>query len=297
MSGSADSGEQPRSELPVLAVLGELPVPRTAEGQAGLSAIARAPGTALIALDFDGTLSPIVDDPAAARAHPGAAAALSRLAQLTGTLAIVTGRPALDAVEYGKFDQVPGLIVLGQYGRERWESGTLTAPPASPEVAVARRDLPGVVAAANAPEGTWIEDKGDAVAVHTRRAAQPTEALEQLRGPLASLAERVGLVVEPGRFVIELRPPGGDKGSALKALAAERGAESLLFCGDDLGDLPAFQAVRKMRQAGIPGLTVCSGSAEVSTLAEDADLLVDGPDGIVALLNALADTFISGVGH
>jgi trehalose 6-phosphate phosphatase len=251
----------------------------------------RDPGMALISLDFDGTLSPIVADPAAARAHPGAVGALRRLAPLVGTLAIITGRPAPAAVEYGRFDLVPGLIVLGHYGRERWADGTLTAPAASPGVAAARRELPGVLATAGAPEGTWAEDKGDALAVHTRRAARPDEALELLRGPLASLAGRAGLVVEPGRFVIELRPAGADKGAALENLAKERRPGAVLFCGDDLGDVPAFNAVRALRAAGIPGLAVCSGSAEVTGLAEQADLMVDGPGGVVALLDSLADAF------
>jgi trehalose 6-phosphate phosphatase len=61
-----------------------------------------------------------------------------------------------------------------------------------------------------------------------------------------------------------------------------------MFCGDDLGDRPAFQAIRELRDEGIPGLTVCSGSAEVPALAQEADLLVDGPDGVVTLLNSLA---------
>jgi trehalose 6-phosphate phosphatase len=268
-----------------------LPVPRTAVGQAGLAAMLRDPGRALIALDFDGTLSPIVADPAAARAHPGAVAALRRLAPLTGTLAIITGRPALKAVEYGRFDLVQGLIVLGHYGRERWQSGIMTAAAASPAVAAARRELPAVLAAAGAPDGTWTEDKGDAVAVHTRNAGQPAEAVELLRGPLTSLAERTGLLVEPGRFVIELRPAGADKGSALEDLATERASGTILFCGDDLGDVPAFRAVCSLRAAGTPGLAVCSGSAEVAGLADQADLIVDGPGGVVAMLDLLADAF------
>jgi len=273
-----------------------LPVPRTAAGRAGLAAMLRAPGRGLIALDFDGTLSPIVPDPAAARAYPGAVAALCRLAPLTGTLAIITGRPALAAVEYGGLGQVPGLIVLGHYGRERWQAGTLAAPPASPGVAAARRELPGVLAAAGALEGTRTEDKEDALAVHTRNAARPGEALDLLRGPLAGLAERTGLMVQPGRFVIELRPLGADKGSALENLAAERRPGAVLFCGDDLGDRPAFGAVRSLRAGGIPGLAVCSGSAEVAGLADQADLIVDGPGGVVALLGSLADAFARSAG-
>jgi trehalose 6-phosphate phosphatase len=265
-----------------------LPVPRSGAGRAGLAALLRAPGRALIALDYDGTLAPIVTDPAAARPHPDAAGALRRLAPLTGTLAVITGRPARAAVELGGLDRVPGLIVLGQYGRQRWESGTLTSPPPPPGVETARRELPQVLAAAGAPEGTWTEDKADALAVHTRRAADPARALDRLRGPLADLAARAGLAVEPGRMVIELRPPGSDKGQALTDLVTQRHASSVMYIGDDLGDAPAFRAVADLRGRGTPGLAVCSGSAEVTALAGLADLVVDGPAGVVALLGSLA---------
>jgi trehalose 6-phosphate phosphatase len=265
-----------------------LPVPRSGPGRAGLAALLRAPGRALIALDYDGTLAPIVTDPAAARPHPDAGEALRRLAPLVGTLAVITGRPARAAVEIGGLDRVPGLIVLGQYGRQRWESGTLTSPPPPPGVETARRELPHVLAAAGAPEGTWTEDKADALAVHTRRAADPARALDRLRGPLADLAARAGLAVEPGRMVIELRPPGSDKGQALTDLVTQRHASSVMYVGDDLGDAPAFRAVAHLRGRGVPGLAVCSGSAEVTALAELADLVVDGPAGVVALLGSLA---------
>ena len=100
-----------------------LPRAATAEGQAGLDALVADPAHALIASDFDGTLSPIVSDPAAAYAHPGAIAALRRLAGAVGTLAVITGRPVAQAVELGDLASVPGLIVLGHYGWERWEGG------------------------------------------------------------------------------------------------------------------------------------------------------------------------------
>jgi trehalose 6-phosphate phosphatase len=126
------------------------------------------------------------------------------------------------------------------------------------------------------------------VAVHTRGAADPQSALDRLRAPLGELAERLGLAAEPGRLVIELRPPGVDKGTALTGLAAERAARSVLFCGDDLGDLPAFAAVRALRAEGIPGCAVASASAESRPVADAADLVVQGPEGIVALFAAIA---------
>ncbi|CAM5556325.1 trehalose-phosphatase [Streptomyces griseomycini] len=270
-----------------------LPAPATRTGREALEALLARPGRALVALDFDGTLAPIVPDPEQARAHPDAVPALAALAPKVAAVAVVTGRPAGVAVRHGGFAGVPGLehlVVLGHYGAERWDAvtGTVTAPAPHPGVAAARAELPGLLDRVGAWRGTWIEEKGRAVAVHTRRAADPQAAFEALREPLTDLAARHGLIVEPGRMVLELRPPGMDKGVALAEYAREIGAESVLYAGDDLGDLPAYAAVDKLRADGTPGLLVCSGSDEVTELRERADVVVDGPAGVVALLRSLA---------
>ncbi|WP_433451103.1 trehalose-phosphatase [Streptomyces sp. CA-142005] len=270
-----------------------LPTPRTQPGRDGLAALLAKPSAASVGLDFDGTLAPIVADPEQARAHPEAVPALAALAPKVASVAVITGRPAAVAVRYGGFTGVPGLehlTVLGHYGAERWDAvtATVTAPPPHPGVAAARAELPGVLERAGAWHGTWIEEKGRAVAVHTRRADDPQAAFEALRGPLTDLAARHGLIVEPGRLVLELRPPGMDKGVALTDHVRRTGAESVLYAGDDLGDLPAFAAVDELRADGVPGLLVCSGSTEVTELAERADMVVDGPAGVVDLLRSLA---------
>jgi trehalose 6-phosphate phosphatase len=268
--------------------------PETTDGRAGLAALRADPGHALIALDFDGTLSPVVSDPREARAYPGGVAVLRRLARRVGTLAIITGRGAAAVVKYGGLDAVPGLIVLGHYGWERWVGGEISAPPAPPGVAAARRRLPGLLEQAAAPDGTWVEDKGHAIAVHTRRTADPQATLRRLRPPLEALAAEEDLLAQPGRFVLELRPRGTDKGAALEDLVAERSALAVLVAGDDLGDIPAFAAVPGLRRRGVAGLTVCSGSAEVTELAELSDLVLDGPAGVVAFLDWLAGRIEAG---
>ncbi|MFH9988736.1 trehalose-phosphatase [Streptomyces luteogriseus] len=267
-----------------------LPTPGTQAGQDGLDALLAQPGTALVGLDFDGTLAPIVADPERARAHPDALPALAALAPKVAAVAVITGRPAEVAVRNGGFADVPGLehlVVLGHYGAERWDArtGKVTAPEPHPGVAAVRAELPGLLDGS----GTWVEDKGRAVAVHTRRAADPQAAFDALREPLTALASRHGLIVEPGRMVLELRPPGMDKGVALSGFAREIGAGSVLYAGDDLGDLPAYSAVDTLRTTGTPGLLVCSGSDEVTELSERADMVVQGPEGVVELLSALAD--------
>jgi len=270
-----------------------LPTPATPAGREGLDAILTHPNRAVIALDFDGTLAPIVPDPEQARAHPDAVPALASLAPKVASVAVITGRPAGVAVRHGGFAGVAGLehlVVLGHYGAERWDalSATVTAPAPHPGVAAVRAELPGFLDRIGAWKGTWIEEKGRAVAVHTRRATDPQAAFEALREPLAELATRHGLIVEPGRMVLELRPPGTDKGVALLEYVREIGADAVLYAGDDLGDLPAFAAVDKLRSDGTPGLLVCSGSSEVPELADRADLVVDGPPGVVRLLATLA---------
>jgi trehalose 6-phosphate phosphatase len=79
-----------------------------------------------------------------------------------------------------------------------------------------------------------------------------------------------------------------DKGVALAEYVREVKAEAVLYAGDDLGDLPAFAAVEKLRSDGVPGLLVCSGSTEVPELAERADLLLPGPPAVVEFLGSLA---------
>jgi trehalose 6-phosphate phosphatase len=264
--------------------------PTTTAGKAGLAALLADPQHGLVGLDFDGTLAPIVADPAQARALPSAAPALRRLGERVGTVAIITGRPASVAVEYGGLTCLPpvgGLLVLGHYGAERWDavSGQVTSPPEHPGLGPARREVDDL----ELPPGSQVEDKGRSFAVHTRRAVDPAGAFTQLRPLLEDIAVRHDLHVEPGRLVLELRPPGIDKGTALDALVRERDARSVVFIGDDLGDLAAFRAVAQLRAAGRAGLAVCSGSTEVPELADHTDLVVDGPEGVVAFLSALAD--------
>jgi trehalose 6-phosphate phosphatase len=94
--------------------------------------------------------------------------------------------------------------------------------------------------------------------------------------------------VEPGRNVIEVRSGTMHKGLALRTLLEEQRADGVLFAGDDLGDVAAFEAVRDLRAGGLPGVVVCSASEEQPDLVELADVVVDGPDGTVELLRALA---------
>jgi trehalose 6-phosphate phosphatase len=147
--------------------------------------------------------------------------------------------------------------------------------------------LPGLLADSDAADA-FVEHKGLAVSVHTRRLPEPQAALDRLLPVLTAAASDRGLEVEPGRQVIEIRGPGMHKGDAVRAIRAETGADAVLFAGDDLGDVEAFKAVAAIRDDGSPGLLVCSGSEEQRALVELSDIVVDGPDGVLRLLARFA---------
>jgi trehalose 6-phosphate phosphatase len=263
---------------------------------AALTAIA---GQAVVALDFDGTLAPIVADPTRAHIHPDAGAVLIGLAPKVRAIAVVTGRPARQVLDLGGLEKVADalagagteLLVFGQYGNERWTSSDRAIAGPRPPVGLATllRDLPRILRAAGAPDA-YVEDKGLAVAVHTRRLADPQAAFDRLLVPLREAAEEHDLVIEPGKQVIEVRSGGMDKGLVVDRLVDTLAAKAILFAGDDLGDVEAFEALDAWDAEGLTTLKVCSaspGDAEQSALMPLADIVVDGPDGVLDLLRRL----------
>ena len=250
----------------------------------------------VVGLDFDGTLSPVVDDPEAARLHPAAPGALLELAEVVRAVAVITGRPARQAIAMGDLDALGNamldrgaeLFVFGQYGNERWSSTAqrILSPRPPAGLASFERELPGVLRRADAADA-YIEEKGLAVAVHTRRMDDPAGAFERIVGPLGALAERHHLTIEPGRNVVEVRSGEMHKGQAVRTFVEEQQAKGVVFGGDDLGDIEAFEAVRDLREQGLPGLVICSASTEQPDLVELADVVVDGPAGVVDVLGRL----------
>ena len=251
----------------------------------------------VVALDFDGTLSPIVDDPEQAHIHPDAGDVLVELAGKVLAVAVVTGRPARQVLDLGRLEEVGDavaaagkeLYVFGQYGNERWSSSrrTIVGPRPPQGLATFLRELPRTLRAADAADA-YVEDKGLAVAVHTRRMPDPESAFARLLPVLSEQAEAHDLVVEPGRNVVEVRSGGMDKGLVVERLITQLGAQGLLFAGDDLGDVDAFETVTAYAGEGLPTLLVCSASDEQSALVPLSDVVVPGPAGVLALLRDLA---------
>ncbi|MEP6599726.1 MAG: trehalose-phosphatase [Actinomycetota bacterium] len=263
-------------------------MPETSEVSAVVLALREDLPHALVAVDFDGTLAPIVADPAASRPLPGAVDALTAIAKRGARVAIISGRDVQTVMELGGLAAVPGLLVAGLHGAEEWRDGAIYTPD-TPEVIRRLRDrLPGLVDRQAIDPRVWIEDKRLSLVVHGRLTDDPESALDPLRGPIAELGDELGLDVHPGRGVIELRLPDIDKGGALRRIVERVSARCVLYIGDDVGDLPAFAAVAELRDGGLPAWSVAVATREVPEVAAAANLTVDGPAGVLALLAAIA---------
>lgn len=269
----------------------------SADAERRYAALVRSADTAVIGLDFDGTLSPIVEDPEVAHIHPDAHGVLVEVADHVRALAVITGRPARQVLALGGLDEVGDaigeagheLFVFGQYGNERWTSlaRRVVSPRPPHGLASFLRELPRLLRDASAGSA-YVEDKGLAVAVHTRRLEDPVAAFDRLLPVLTEAARRHELAIEPGRQVVEVRSPGIHKGAVVEGLADDLGAGAFVFVGDDLGDVEAFEAVSRLRDKGLDTLLVCSGSDEQGALRDLADVVVDGPDGVLAFLRMLS---------
>jgi trehalose 6-phosphate phosphatase len=237
-----------------------------------------APGRAGVLTDFDGTLSPIVDDPEAAQPLAGAAEVLTGLARRYRTVAVVSGRPVAYLIE--RLGPLPGVTLVGLYGLEKGDGGKVLALP---EARRWRDTVTQVAAAAvsEAPLGVYIEPKGLTVGVHYRQAPERREWVEAWA---EEQARRSGLVVHRGKMAVELVPPIAiDKGVAVAALAD--GQEAVCYLGDDLGDLPAFAALKRLAVTGVATVAVAVRSPETPPgILTDADHIVDGPEGALAFL-------------
>jgi trehalose 6-phosphate phosphatase len=255
-----------------------VPVPRP------LEVMVDDAGTAALFLDFDGSLAPIVDDPAAARVLPAARAALVRLVPLLGRVAIVSGRPAEFLLDALGIEQV---VYAGTYGLERVVDGVVIVDPrVAPWLDAIERVADDAEAAL---PGLLVERKGRvAVTIHWR--TQPGRGTEATAWAEAAAA-RLGLEAPlRGRMAIELRPPVPvDKGTTVVDLVGD--STTAAFAGDDAGDLPAFDALRALvRTGGLRhAVTIGVASDEGPPEVRDADVVVDGPRGLAGLLDALAD--------
>jgi trehalose 6-phosphate phosphatase len=237
-----------------------------------------APERAGVLTDFDGTLAPIVDDPAAAAPLPGVVDVLRRLAERYAVVGVVSGRPVSYLVEHlGE-----ALWLSGLYGLETIDQGRRIEAPGS---LAWRPVVEQSVDRARAEFGEAVEAKGLSLTLHFRTRPELGPAV---RAWADVEAVRSGLVVRPAKASMELHPPvTADKGTVVEAAAA--GLSAVCFLGDDVGDLPAFDGLDRLAQAGVHTVKVAVSTAEApAVLLERADVVVDGPAGALAVLERLA---------
>jgi trehalose 6-phosphate phosphatase len=244
-----------------------------------LAPLRAAPERTALLLDFDGTVSPIVDEPDAARPLAGVPELLGRLTERYALVAVISGRP----VEFLQRWLPPSVVLSGIYGLEVVRGSVREDHPS----AGAWRDVIDDVAAVSrsrGPRGMRVENKGLSLTLHYREAP----GLERdVRAWATQQAARSGLILRSARRSVELHPPiDTDKGTAVHHLVGDLAAAC--FLGDDLGDLPAFDALDELAAAGAATVKVAVNSTEApAELLSRADLVVDGPAGARDLLEQL----------
>ncbi|MGH2631616.1 MAG: trehalose-phosphatase [Actinomycetota bacterium] len=233
-----------------------------------------ADGRAGVLLDFDGTLSPIVARPELARIREGARDAITRLVGRVAVVAIVSGRTG---DELRELVGVEGVRFAAIYG---------LADEASP---LGEELLDAVTAVARGVPGSRVERKGASVAVHYRAAEDPVEAEAALTAALAPLIRDAGLDLLLGKMVVELVPAGRPlKEGAVERIVADEHLDAVLYAGDDVADIRAFQALDRLAEQGVRTVKVAVHGRETpAALSDAADVVVDGPAGLVTLLRGI----------
>ena len=221
---------------------------------------------AAVLLDVDGVLAPIVARPEDSAVPAETRAELERLAARYALVACVSGRTSADAE---RIVAVPELVYVGSHGLEL-----------APEAEQWRERLHRFGQSVEWP----VEDKGLTVSFHYRGVDDEAAARETLE-QVAAAARSEGLLARFGRKVLELRPPiEADKGTAVRALLAERRLRRALYAGDDTTDLDGFRGLDGLEVAVRVAVASPEGPPE---LREAADLVVDGPAGALELLRSL----------
>jgi trehalose 6-phosphate phosphatase len=234
---------------------------------------ARAPGAGVF-LDLDGTLAPIVARPELSRVLPEIPSVLARLVGVLEVVAVVSGRPSHQVRE---LLDVEGVEIVGTHGLE--------------DVRPMAEEILDEIRAVAVAVGAWVEPKGAAAAVHFRALGDPEAAETVSSGRLAVIAATHDLEVVPGKRILELAPAGRPrKGGAVERIASDRELAAVLFAGDDVGDLDAFAALGRLGTRGLWTCAIAAGGRETpAEVLAAADLVVEGPSGVAALLASIAD--------
>jgi trehalose 6-phosphate phosphatase len=249
-----------------------------------LRPITADPAGAALFFDVDGTLSPIVERAGDAKVPKETSLLLGRLSRRYASVACISGRAAADV---RRLVGVGGIEYSGLHGAELLEPNTNRTTI----LAEFARHMPEVQRFARVRDSAElralrvrIEDKGPIMTFHWRGAPDEEVAHARVR-QIAGEAEAEGLWTHWGRKVLEIRPPVPiGKGRAVRDLLARRPVRAALYAGDDVTDLDAFAALGEVESPVRVGVRSDDGPAEI---VEQADLVVDGVEGVQQVLAAL----------
>lgn len=232
-----------------------------------LERLAAEPQLAGLFLDFDGVLAPIVERPGDAYPPEDARRELERLVERYALVAVVSGRAGADV---SRRIGVDGVRVVGSHGLEL-----------DPAADLWRSRIDAFALAAG-----WrdTERKGLAVSFHYRRAGDEGAARAALE-EIAESARAAGLVARFGRKVLEVLPPlDANKGTAVRALLADKRLRRALVAGDDTTDLDAFRALDGLEL----GVRVAVAADESPPeLRAAADVVVSSTNELLELLRCM----------
>jgi trehalose 6-phosphate phosphatase len=255
-----------------------------------LEPIRSTPESSAVLLDIDGTLAPIVRHADDAHVPEATRTLLIEISRRYALVGCVSGRRATTARQ---IVAIGTITYIGNHGGELLRPGT-TRPEVDPQLAEwtarVREFAARVYTGAQQRVRVRAEDKGAIAAFHWR-GAPDEDAAEQAVREIAAEAEAQGFAVHWGRKVLEVRPPVAlGKGQAIVSLLEGSGIAAGLYVGDDTTDLDAFRGLRSLVQSGELAHAVCvavSSDEAPAELALEADLAVDGTDGVRGLLEAL----------
>lgn len=249
------------------------------------------PERAAILFDIDGTLAPIVENAADARVPERTRQLLAEIARRYGVVACVSGRRASEA---RAMVAIGTISYLGSHGAEVLRAGW-TEPVVDQEIEDWAERIHDFAREADTADlrrrRVRLEDKGAIVAFHWR-GAPDEEAARAAIDAIATRAQDAGLRTHWGRKVLEVRPPVRiDKGAGIESFLADTDVDVALYVGDDVTDLDAFHALVRLADEGRISKAIRVGVRSEegpSEITAEADLVLEGTDGVIELLTALA---------
>jgi trehalose 6-phosphate phosphatase len=246
-----------------------------------------------LVFDIDGTLSPLVPVPGDARLYAGVAELLEAMRRRNGVyVGIMTGRGIEDGA---RMVGVDGLTYIGTHGLE-WSDGlpgghpVQLVPGAEQYVAAGKAVLDIAEHELSEVPGVIVQRKRVGGTIHYRRSPDADYARQRILSAVEAPARKAHMLIGEGKKVVEiLAPLHVDKGQALRRFAQRFGLHGLVFAGDDRTDLYAMQEIERLRNEGIAAMAIAVQHADtLPAILEHADIVVQGVEGMVALLREIA---------